>query len=223
MSTRTPPDGCAVPGRLQRHYALGLPILSAVRRGILGGTFDPPHFGHLFMGEVAYWQLGLDVVTFIPAGSPWQKNDRTVSDPRRRLEMTRLAIAGVPYFEADAREVDRDGWTYTADTLQTFPAHEELVVILGADAASRLSTWQRYEEVIQRATIAVMPRPGSTREEVAETLGRDGFVWLDGPELDISGTVIRERLQSARSIRFLMPESVRAYAEAVGLHRDEPA
>ena len=210
-------------GRRLRHYAFRLPILTAVRRGILGGTFDPPHYGHLFMGEVAYWQLDLDVVTFMPAGSPWQKNDLSVSDPRRRLEMTRLAVAGVPYFEVDDREVDRDGWTYTADTLSTFPVHEELVLILGADAASRLSTWQRHEEVTERATIAVMPRPGSTREQVAETLGHDGFVWLVGPELDISGTVIRERLQSARSVRFLMPESVRAYAEAVGLHRVESA
>jgi nicotinate-nucleotide adenylyltransferase len=196
-----------------------MPILTPVRRGILGGTFDPPHFGHLFMGEVAYWQLGLDVVTFMPAGSPWQKNDRAVSDPRRRLDMTRLAIAGVPYFEADAREVDRDGWTFTADTLHTFPVHEEIVVILGADAASRLSTWERHEEVSERAEIAVMPRPGHTRQQVSATLGPDGFVWLDGPELDISGTVIRRRLESRKSVRFLMPESVRAYADAVGLHR----
>jgi len=196
-----------------------MPILTPVRRGILGGTFDPPHFGHLFMGEVAYRQLDLDVVTFMPAGSPWQKNDRSVSDPRRRLDMTRLAIAGVPYFEVDAREVDRDGWTYTADTLRTFPVHEELVVILGADAASRLSTWERHGEVTERARIAVMPRPGHTRQQVAETLGPDEFVWLDGPELDISGTVIRQRLESDKSVRFLMPESVRAYADAVGLHR----
>jgi nicotinate-nucleotide adenylyltransferase len=194
-----------------------------VRRGILGGTFDPPHFGHLFMGDVAYWQLDLDVVTFMPAGFPWQKNDRSVSDPRRRLDMTRLAVAGVPYFEVDDREVDRDGWTYTADTLRTFPSHEEIVVILGADAASRLSTWERHEEVTRRAGIAVMPRPGFTREKVAATLGPDGFVWLDGPALDISGTVIRERLQSRKPVRFLMPESVRAYADAVGLHHVEPA
>ncbi len=175
------------------------------------------------MGEVAYWQLGLDVVTFMPAGAPWQKSGSSVSQARHRLQMTRLAIAGVPYFEADAREVDRDGWTYTADTLHTYPADEELVVILGADAASRLATWERYQEVIGRASIAVMPRPGFTRDNVADALGEDGFTWLDGPELDISGTVIRERLEGGKPIRFLLPEAVRAYAETVGLHRVEKA
>ncbi len=210
-------------GRRLRHYDSRLPILTAVRRGILGGTFDPPHFGHLFMGEVAYWQLDLDVVTFMPAGSPWQKNDQSVSDPRHRLDMTRLAIAGIPYFEADAREVDRDGWTYTADTLRTFPLDEEIAVILGADAASRLPTWERHEEVTARAKIAVMPRPGYTRDQVSAALGADGYVWLDGPELDISGTVIRERLVAGKPVRFLMPEAVRAYTDAVGLHRVETA
>ena len=173
------------------------------------------------MGEVAYWQLGLDLVTFLPAGAPWQKNDQPVSHRRHRLEMTRLAIAGVAHFELDAREVERDGWTYTADTLATFPNHEELVVILGADAASRLTTWQRYEEVLSRATVAVMPRPGFSRDQVAEALGPDGYVWLDGPELDISGTDIRERLESGKPIRFLLPDAVRAYADTVGLHRAE--
>ena len=203
----------------QTHCGCPPPILSAVRRGILGGTFDPPHFGHLFMGEVAYWQLGLDVVTFMPAGAPWQKDDRKVADPRHRLEMTRLAIAGVEYFEADAREVERDGWTYTADTLHTFPAHEQLYVILGADAASRLPTWQRYQQVIDRARIAVMPRPGFSRNDVAAAVGEGSFDWLDGPELDVSGTAIRKRLGAGKSIRFLVPEAVRAYASAVGLHR----
>lgn len=173
------------------------------------------------MGEVAYWQLELDVVSFLPAGAPWQKTGTSVSHPSSRLQMTRLAIAGVPYFEADAREVERDGWTYTADTLGTYPDHEELVVILGADAASRLATWQRYEEVIDRATIAVMPRPGFARSDVADALGPDGFVWLDGPELDISGTVIRQRLERGKPVRFLLPEAVRAYADTFGLHRVE--
>jgi len=173
------------------------------------------------MGEVAYWQMRLDVVTFMPAGVPWQKNDQPVAHPRHRLEMTRLAIAGVPYFEIDAREVERDGWTFTADTLQTFPDGEELAVILGADAASRIATWQRYEEVVARATIAVMPRPGFTRDQVEAALGPDGFVWLDGPELDISGTEIRERLELGKPIRFLVPEAVRTYADTVGLHHVE--
>lgn len=221
-STRTQCRGCDAPARPQTRCDCRLPILTAVRRGILGGTFDPPHFGHLFMGEVAHWQLDLDVVTFMPAGAPWQKNDQHVSEPRHRLEMTRLAIAGVPYFEADAREVERDGWTYTADTLRTYPQHEELVVILGADAASRLPTWERHEEVVKRSAIAVMPRPGFTQQAVSDSIGAASFAWLDGPELDVSGTVIRQRISGGKPIRFLLPDAVRAYIETAGLHRGSP-
>jgi len=217
-ATRIRSGGCAACGRRPPRYDSVRPILTPVRRGILGGTFDPPHYGHLFMGEVAYWQLGLDIVTYMPAGAPWQKNDESVAAPAHRLEMTRLAIAGVSYFEADAREVNRDGWTYTADTLATFPSAEELVVILGADAASRLPTWQRSEEVLHRARIAVMPRPGFTKADVANAIGEDGFDWLDGPELDVSGTVIRDRLEKGKSIRFLLPDAVRSYVATVGLH-----
>ncbi|NND03017.1 MAG: nicotinate (nicotinamide) nucleotide adenylyltransferase [Acidimicrobiia bacterium] len=194
-----------------------------MRRGILGGTFDPPHYGHLFMGEVAYWQLELDIVTFLPAGAPWQKEDRDVADRHHRLAMTRLAIAGVPYFEADAREVERDGWTYTADTLDTYPDDEELWVILGADAAARLPTWDRADEVLERAEIAVMPRSGFSREDIVELFGEGNFVWLDGPELEVSSTEIRQRDGAGKPIRFLLPDAVRTYADTVGLHNDPPA
>jgi len=87
--------------------------------GILGGTFDPPHVAHLVAAEAAYRQFGLSGVTFLPAGAPWQKAGRRVSSADDRWTMTGLAIAGVPYFDADDREVSRDGWYYTADTLQT--------------------------------------------------------------------------------------------------------
>lgn len=175
------------------------------------------------MGEVAYWQLNLDVVTFMPAGAPWQKEDRDVADPHHRLAMTRLAIAGVPYFEADAREVERDGWTYTADTLASYPNDEELWVILGADAAARLPSWDRHAEVLERAGLAVMPRSGYSRADIAALLGEDGFVWLDGPELEVSSTEIRQRDAAGKPIRFLLPDAVRTYADAVGLHDVPPA
>ena len=92
-----------------------------MRRGILGGTFDPPHLAHLVAGEAAWRQLGLEVVTFIPAGAPWQKQGRQVTEAAHRWEMTRLAVAGVDYFEADDREILRRGPTYTVDTLAQFP------------------------------------------------------------------------------------------------------
>jgi len=175
------------------------------------------------MGEVAYWQKELDVVTFLPAGAPWQKAEMVVSERRHRLEMTRLAIAGVPHFVVDDREVVRDGWTYTADTLRSFPKFEELILILGADAASRLPTWERYEEVMSLARVAVMPRPGVSYDDVVAAVGAGRFEWLDGPELDISGTDLRDRFVSGKTVRFLLPEAVRVYAETVGLHSAQPA
>lgn len=209
--------------RSQTRCGWHLPNLTAVRRGILGGTFDPPHYGHLFMGEVAYWQLELDIVTFMPAGAPWQKEDRDVADRHHRLAMTRLAIAGVPYFEADAREVERDGWTYTADTLATYPDDEELWVILGADAAARLPTWDRQDEVLEHAQVAVMPRSGFSRDDIVALFGEGNFVWLDGPELEVSSTEIRQRDAGGKPIRFLLPDAVRTYADTVGLHNDPSA
>ncbi|HEY5728050.1 MAG TPA: nicotinic acid mononucleotide adenylyltransferase, partial [Acidimicrobiia bacterium] len=131
-----------------------------MRRGILGGTFDPPHVAHLVAAETAYRQLALDVVTLMPAGDPWQKADRRVSDPVHRLAMTELAAAGVGYFEVDDREVRRRGPTYTIETIGSFPADDDIVLILGADAAAGLAGWHRADEVRGRASFAVMPRPG---------------------------------------------------------------
>ena len=191
-------------------------MLSAVRRGILGGTFDPPHLAHLVAGETARRELDLDVVTYLPAGRPWQKAGREVSDPRHRWEMTRLAVAGVPYFVADDREVIRDGWTYTADTLATFSADEDLVLILGADAAAGLPTWHQPQAVLARAHLAVMDRPGVERDEVEAAAG--AVHWLDTPLLGISGTLLRARRRVGGSLRFLVPDAVLAYIESAGLY-----
>lgn len=186
-----------------------------MRRGILGGTFDPPHIAHLTAGEAAYRQLGLDVVSFLPAGAPWQKANDGVSPARQRWEMTALATAGVDYFEADDREVGRDGWTYTIDTIAEFP-DDDLVLILGADAASRLPTWHRASEVIGRAKVAVMPRPGTSRAAVVAA-GVDAQ-WLEVPEIAVSGTLLRERRRSGGSIRFFVRESVYRYIEEHDLY-----
>jgi nicotinate-nucleotide adenylyltransferase len=188
-----------------------------MRRAILGGTFDPPHIAHLLAGEAAYRQLGVDVVTFMPAGAPWQKADREVSDPVHRWRMTRLTVEGIPYFEADPREVERDGWTYTIETLESFPPEEELWLVLGADAAAGLPTWHRYREVVERARIAVAPRPGTDRRQIVQ----GDAVWLDMPELPISGTELRHRAREGRSIRFLVRDRVWDYICTHGLYRAE--
>jgi nicotinate-nucleotide adenylyltransferase len=182
-----------------------------MRRGILGGTFDPPHLAHLFAGEAAYRDLGLDVVTFIPAGAPWQKADRHVSPAEHRWQMTRLAVADVGYFGADDREVRREGPTFTIDTLESFPDDETLTFILGSDAARGIPTWERSDELVRRARIAVVPRPGVSRHEVDWALRGSDFVWLETPELWLSGTMLRDRAQHGRSLRFLVPDAVWDY------------
>lgn len=187
--------------------------------GILGGTFDPPHVAHLVAAEAAYRQFGLSGVTFLPAGAPWQKAGRLVSSADDRWAMTGLAIAAVPYFDADDREVRRDGWTYTADTLQTIDDNREVMLILGADAALGLPTWHRYDEILARARIAVVPRPGIARSAVDAAVGVE-MVWVDAPELTVSGTELRRRVREGGSIRFLVRDSVWRYVEEQGLYRN---
>lgn len=187
--------------------------------GILGGTFDPPHVAHLVAAEAAYRQFGLSGVTFLPAGAPWQKAGRLVSSGDDRWAMTGLAIAAVPYFDADDREVRRDGWTYTADTLQTIDENREVMLILGADAALGLPTWHRYDEILARARIAVVPRPGIARSAVDAAVGVE-MVWVDAPELTVSGTELRRRVREGGSIRFLVRDSVWRYVEEQGLYRN---
>ncbi len=181
-----------------------------MHRAIIGGTFDPPHLAHLIAAESAVRQLGLDEVRFMPAGAPWQKAHRGVSDADHRWRMTQLAIEGVDYFVADDREVRRDGWTYTADTLDEL-GFDDVVLILGADAAANLPTWHRYESVLSVATIAVAPRPG-TSEQAVRAIVPDA-VWLDMPLLDLSGTTVRERARSGRPYRFLVREAVYHYID----------
>lgn len=181
-----------------------------VHIGLLGGTFDPPHLAHLHTGEVAFRQLGLDRVLFLPAGAPWQKAGRRLSPSEHRWEMTRLAVSGVDYFEADSREVHRDGWTYTADTLATFADDWRITLILGADAARNLPTWNRAEDVLDRVDLAVAPRPGTSQAQVEEALGKT-VTWLDMAPLDVSGTLIRRRVGEGKSARFLVRDSVWKY------------
>lgn len=189
-------------------WAPGLRILAPMR-AILGGTFDPPHIAHLVAGEAARDQLGVDTVTYIPTGSPWQKLGTGVSEARHRLRMTELATDGVDYFSVDEREVHRDGWTYTIETVESFEG-EDIILIVGADSARGLPTWNRAAELLERVRIAVVPRPGVDRGEVDRVF--DGDVkWLDMPDLDVSGTMLRRRVADGVSIRFLVPGPVHAY------------
>jgi nicotinate-nucleotide adenylyltransferase len=186
-------------------------------RGILGGTFDPPHLAHLVAAEMAYHQLTLQGVTFLPAGVPWQKHDERVTAAEHRLAMTELAVVGVEYFDVDDREVVRDGPTFTADTLDEL-GEERIVLILGADAALGLPTWHRSGDILARALVAVIPRPGVERHRF-DDFGGD-FIWLDTPLLQISGTELRQRARLGHSLRFLVADPVWRYVEEQRLYRD---
>ncbi len=186
-----------------------------MKRGLLGGTFDPPHIVHLLAGELAARQLGLDVVTFLPAGDPWQKGDREITGSGHRWEMVSRSVAGVEYFEADDREIRRQGPTYTIDTLEEFGG-DELFLILGSDAAAAIPTWHRAQEVLDRVSLAVLPRPGTPPEDVVATGA--GVEWLDAPELPISSTMLRRRGANGLTIRFFMPDAAWRYCNEKGLY-----
>ena len=180
-------------------------------RAILGGTFDPPHIAHLVAGETAHDQLGVETVIYIPTGRPWQKLGTGVSEARHRLRMIELATNGVGYFSVDDREVHRDGWTYTIDTVESFGG-EDIILIVGADSARGLPTWNRATELLERVRIAVVPRPGVDRDEVDRVFANN-VEWLEMPDLDVSGTMLRRHVADGRSIRFLVPGPVHDYVK----------
>jgi nicotinate-nucleotide adenylyltransferase len=187
-----------------------------VRTGILGGTFDPIHVGHLHTAECALHQADLDRVLMVPAGDPWQKSGRDVTEGKHRLEMCRLAVADADGLEVDLREVDRDGPTYTIETLGTFPSDEELFLILGSDSLGGIETWQRWEEVLDRATLIEAPRPGTPRG-----MGdRHGAMQLDMGLLEISSTDIRRRVAEGRPYRYLVTGPVYGYIEQTNLYAE---
>lgn len=191
-----------------------------MQRGILGGTFDPPHLVHMFAGEAAYRDLGLDVVTYVPNGSPWQKAGRSVSPSQHRWRMTKLAVAGVPYFEASDVEINRPGWTYTIDTLEEFGEGDDVTLILGADAARSLPSWNRADDVRARVRIAIVPRPSDDRRDVDAALDGWDCVWLDTPAVYLSGTMLRKRGREGRSLRFLVREAVWEYIQEHQVYND---
>jgi nicotinate-nucleotide adenylyltransferase len=196
-------------------------MLAPVRTGILGGTFDPIHIAHLHAGETALRAADLDRVLFMPAGDPWQKTDeRQVTPAAARVEMTRLAVEGVAGFELDLREVERDGPTYTIDTLASFPADDELFLILGFDAAVGLPTWHRWEEVVARAGILVVPRPGYDLSRVESVV--PSAVLLEMAALDVSASSIRRMAAQGAPYRFLVTPEVYRFIESQGIYTQSP-
>jgi nicotinate-nucleotide adenylyltransferase len=175
------------------------------RIGLFGGTFDPVHVGHLVAALEAREQLRLDRTVLSVAGDPWQKHGTVVAPAAARLEMVRAAIAGVDGLEVSSIEVDRPGPTYTIDTVEAFAAPgRDLFLIVGADAASRLGTWSRVEDLRAHATLAVVTRAGDGLLLPPEL---SGWTCLEVPmpRIDISSTDLRARIRRGAPVDFFVP------------------
>ena len=198
-----------------------------MRLGVLGGTFDPPHVGHLILAEVARAGLELEKVLFVPAGDPWRKADHEVTPAEHRLAMVRLMLASDPHFEVSTLEVERDGPSYTVDSLealrQQYGSGLDLYFILGEDALHDLPNWKEPARIVSLAWLAVAPRPvegGQTRAglEAAVPGLSERIVTLPMPTIDISSTALRERATAGLSLRYLVPLGVEEYIRRHGLY-----
>jgi nicotinate-nucleotide adenylyltransferase len=194
--------------------------------GVLGSAFNPPHLGHLALAQEALWQLGLDEVVLVPTGHAPHK--RIADDPGReaRMEMTRLAAAEDSRFSVSALEVEREGPSYTYETLEALAkerADRKLVFVMGADAAVGLESWREPGRVVELASLAVARREGVSDPEVAATMRslgcEGGATMLEMPQFGVSSSAVRERAKQGRPLRYLVPDAVASFVEEEGVYR----
>ena len=198
-----------------------------MKKGVMGGTFDPVHRGHLAIAEEAYHFLNLNQVIFVPAGHPYFKNLLEISPVEDRVQMLRLAIQDVPYFKLSLIEVQREGPSYTVDTLALLREQsgdrDELYFIMGWDSLQALPKWKDPDKILDLCTIVAAPRPGFPKPDLRE-LERElpgiarKTVFLEKPMLDISSTQIRERVKAGQPIENLVPAEVAKYIREKGLY-----
>ncbi|MHB8233408.1 MAG: nicotinate (nicotinamide) nucleotide adenylyltransferase [Solirubrobacteraceae bacterium] len=194
--------------------------------GVLGGTFNPPHLGHLAIARHALTQLQLQRVALVPARRPPHKPIEQDPGCEHRLAMCRLLVAGCDGLSVCALEAERDGPSYTVDTLESIHASHpqaELTLIVGADIAATLASWHESQRLIELASLAVAERPGSDRSEVAKSLGalaeRTRMSFLDAPAMDVSSSQVRRRAQAGAPIAGLVGDAVAGYVAEHGLYQ----
>ena len=196
--------------------------------GLLGGTFDPVHVGHLTLAEEVRDRLNLATVLFVPAGQPYLKANTQILSAEHRVEMVRLAIAGKPHFRLSTIEIERAGPTYTVDTISELKSQlndeDEVYFILGWDNLEELPKWREPRRLITQCRLVAVPRVGYRVPDLgsleAKIPGLSEWVaMLDKPEIDISASVIRERVACGLSIKYLVPEAVEKYIGEHGLYR----
>lgn len=196
-----------------------------MRIGILGGTFNPPHLGHLVCAQEAYRELDLDRVMLIPARVPPHKPVDEEPGPAHRLELCRRAVRDDDRFEVSDLELSRDGPSFTVDTLRELSSrapHNELVLIVGGDIAAGLPRWREPERVLELATLAVAKRRGTARATVDDALGGlaggDRARFFAMPRIGISSTMVRRRVRAGQPIRYFVPDAAVEYIQRHGLY-----
>jgi nicotinate-nucleotide adenylyltransferase len=198
-----------------------------IRYAIMGGTFDPIHFGHLASAETVRQKLNCQKVIFIPLGNPPHKKNRILSDAIHRYKMTVLATNSNPYFEVSNIEVNRDGYTYTLNTItelnKYYGKEVELLFITGADAILEIETWYKIKELLKLCSFVAVTRPGYDKSMLEQKLlylqskYKSELHIIDVPGLNISSTDIREMIKTGASIKYLVPEAVEKYIFEHGL------
>lgn len=199
-----------------------------MRRGLLGGTFDPIHTGHLILAQEVQWRLGLDEVWFVPTGEPWMKRGEPLTPREHRSAMVELAIADNPRFKLCTSEIERPGPTYTVETLEALRAGEmrddDVLFIMGADTLHTMHRWKSPERILELARIVVALRPGHGAIDLDKLLeidptAHERVMLVHMPLIEISGTEMRRRAAAGEPIRYLVPDAVAGYIQKHRLYR----
>ncbi len=191
--------------------------------GIFGGTFNPPHIGHLIVAEFIRVELGLNKIIFVPCFSPPHKQNSNylsqLAEPKHRLEMVKIAIKDNPFFEVSDIEIKRGGISYTIDTinqmLDEFPGYS-FSLLIGADQFREFNTWRRPDEIVEKVNLVVFNRPGFF---IPESKFSSFAKFITIPNIEISASAIRMRVKSGKSIKYLVPSGVEEYIYANGLYK----
>ncbi len=204
-------------------------MFHASRLGVFGGSFDPPHYGHLALAETARVQLSLDGVLFVPAGQPPHKRGHPMSAPEHRAALVEAAIADNPAFALSRVDLDRPGPHFTVDMLRLlrdqFPDVGAWFFLMGEDSLRDLPQWYQADAILRQVTLAVMPRLGARADVAALTAAlprlSERLVWLDVPPVHFAATDLRRRVRAGLPLRYLVPPDVEAYIERHQLYLDE--
>ena len=201
-----------------------------MKLGILGGTFDPIHIGHLIIAQEAISRVGLDEAWFIPTGEPWMKTGSRISAPEHRMDMVNLALECNPRFQSSSEEIDRPGPSYTVDTMEALQRGDakgaSLFFILGMDSLETLYRWHQPERLLGMCTLVAVSRPGH-RDFDRSSLDRivtgasDTVIFIEGPEIGISGAEIRRRVSQGLPITYWVPRAVERYIHEHGLYQED--